>query len=87
MEKQQKELEKQKKTKKEEAKPAAVEVEEEADVVNRIEFEGKKYLRSKKTGIVYNMEQDVVGKWNEEKKRVDFDVVDEESEEEYEDDN
>jgi hypothetical protein len=86
--KQQKEVEKQKKPKKEEAKPAAqVEDEEEADVVNKIEFEGKKYLRSKKTGIVYNMEQDVVGKWNVEKKRVDFNVEEEESEEEYEDDN
>ena len=83
--KQQKELEKQKKPK--EAKPAAqVEDEEEADVVNKIEFEGKKYLRSKKTGIIYNMEQDVVGKWNAEKKRVDFNVEEEESEEEYEDD-
>ena len=84
--KQQKELEKQKKSK-EEAKPAAqVEDEEEADVVNKIEFEGKKYLRSKKTGIIYNMEQDVVGKWNAEKKRIDFNVEEEESEEEYEDD-
>jgi hypothetical protein len=84
--KQQKELEKQKKPK-EEAKPAAqVEDEEEADVVNKIEFEGKKYLRSKKTGIIYNMEQDVVGKWNAEKNRVDFNVEEEESEEEYEDD-
>jgi hypothetical protein len=55
--------------------------------VNKIEFEGKKYLRSKKTGIIYNMEQDVVGKWNAEKNRVDFNVEEEESEEEYEDDN
>jgi hypothetical protein len=86
--KQQKEVEKPKKPKKEEAKPATqVEDEEEADVVNKIEFEGKKYLRSKKTGIIYNMEQDVVGKWNAEKKRVDFNVEEEESEEEYEDDN
>jgi hypothetical protein len=86
-EKAKKELAKQKKPK-EEAKPAAqVEDEEEADVVNKIEFEGKKYLRSKKTGIIYNMEQDVVGKWNAEKKRVDFNVEEEESEEEYEDDN
>ena len=88
-EKSKKDSPKQKKTKKEEAKPAAAQVEdeEEADVVNKIEFEGKKYLRSKKTGIVYNMEQDVVGKWNTEKKRVDFNVEEEESEEEYDDDN
>ena len=87
-EKSKKDSTKQKKTKKEEAKPAAqVEDEEEADVVNKIEFEGKKYLRSKKTGIVYNMEQDVVGKWNVDKKRIDFNIEEEESEEEYEDDN
>ena len=87
-EKAKKDSPKQKKTKKEEVKPAAqVEDEEEADVVKKIEFEGKKYLKSKKTGIIYNMEQDVVGKWNEEKNRVDFNVEEEESEEEYEDDN
>ena len=68
-------------------KSVPVEAEEEADVVKKIEFEGKKYLKSKKTGIIYNMEQDVVGKWNVEKKRVDFNVEEEESEEEYDDDN
>ena len=57
---------------------------EEADVVKKIEFEGKKYLKSKKTGIVYNMEQDVIGKWNESKQRIDFDEVDEEIADEYE---
>lgn len=57
---------------------------EEADVVKKIEFEGKKYLKSKKTGIVYNMEQDVIGKWNESKQRIDFNEVDEEIEDEYE---
>jgi hypothetical protein len=31
------------------------------------------------------MEQDVIGKWNEEKNRIDFDVQDEESEDEYDD--
>ena len=68
-------------------KSVPVEAEEEADVVKKIEFEGKKYLKSKKTGIIYNMEQDVVGKWNAEKNRVDFNVEEEESEEEYDDDN
>ena len=87
-EKAKKDSSKQKKTKKEEVKPASpVEEEEEADVVKKIEFEGKKYLKSKKTGIIYNMEQDVVGKWNAEKNRVDFNVEEEESEDEYEDDN
>ena len=60
---------------------------EEADVVKKIMFEGKKYLKSKNTGIIYNMEQDVIGKWNEEKNRIDFNVADEESEDEYDEDN
>jgi hypothetical protein len=59
---------------------------EEADVVKKIMFEGKKYLKSKNTGIIYNMEQDVIGKWNEEKNRIDFNVADEESEDEYDED-
>jgi hypothetical protein len=62
-------------------------VAEEADVVKKIMFEGKKYLKSKNTGIIYNMEQDVIGKWNEEKNRIDFNVADEESEDEYDEDN
>jgi hypothetical protein len=59
---------------------------EEADVVKKIMFEGKKYLKSKNTGIIYNMEQDVIGKWNEAKNRIDFDVADEESEDEESED-
>jgi predicted nucleotidyltransferase len=66
--------------------PAFVEPPEEADVVKKIVFEGKKYLKSKNTGIIYNMEQDVIGKWNEEKNRIDFDETGEESEEEYDED-
>ena len=58
---------------------------DEADVVKKITFEGKKYLRSKKSGIVYNMEQDVIGKWNEEKQRIDFNEADDKSDEESED--
>jgi hypothetical protein len=61
-------------------------VEEEADVVKKIMFEGKKYLKSKNTGIIYNMDQDVIGKWNEEKQRIDFNEQDEESEDEYDED-
>jgi hypothetical protein len=52
-------------------------------------FEDKKYLKSKKTGIVYdyneyvnNGEQVVVGKWNESANKIDFNDA-EESEEEY----
>jgi hypothetical protein len=61
--------------------------EEEPDVVKKIDFEGKKYLKSKNTGIIYNMDQEVIGKWNEEKQRIDFNEVAEELEEEYDDDN
>jgi hypothetical protein len=60
------------------------EVEEEPDVVKRFEFEGVKYLKSKNTGIIYNMEQDVIGKWNDETQKIDFTKDDgEEEEEEY----
>ena len=78
-----------KSAKKPAAKPAEPEVEEEPDVVKKIEFEGKKYLKSKKSGIVYdyneyvkNGEQVVVGKWNDDKNKIDF-ANKEEEEEEY----
>lgn len=58
---------------------------EEADVVKKIMFEGKKYLKSKNTGVIYNMDQDQIGKWNEEKQRIDFNE-EEELEEEYDED-
>ena len=76
------------------AKAASASEEEEKapDVVKKIEFEGKKYLKSKGTGIIYdyneytqNAEQVVVGKWNETKNKIDFSNS-EESEEEYESD-
>lgn len=64
---------------------------EEPDVVKKIEFEGKKYLKSKKSGIIYdyneyvkNSEQVVIGKWNEKTNKIDFTDDGEESEEEYE---
>ena len=81
-----------KKTKKApESKAAKVEEpEEEQDVVKKFEHEGKKYLRSKKSGVIYdykewtqNQEQVVVGKWNESKNKIDFEEAGEESEEEY----
>jgi hypothetical protein len=80
-----------------EAKPAAkveakMEVEaeeEEPDVVKKIDFEGKKYLKSKKTGIIYdyneyvtNQEQVVVGKWNADTNKIDFQAAAESEEEE-----
>jgi chemotaxis protein histidine kinase CheA len=68
-------------------KKAAKVVEEEEevpDVVKRFEFEGVKYLKSKNTGIIYNLEQDVIGKWNEKTGKIDFEEVgSEEEEEEY----
>ena len=63
----------------------------EPDVVKKIDFEGKKYLLSKTTGLIYdykeyvtNGEQKVLGHWNETKSKIDFSPdSDEESEEEY----
>ena len=62
-----------------------------ADVVKKIEFEGKKYLKSKKTGIVYDYEeyvksgdQVIVGKWNEATNKLDFESARSEEESEYE---
>ena len=75
---------KEKKSEKVVAVVEADEVEEEPDVVKRFEFEGVKYLKSKNTGIIYNMEQDVIGKWNEATQKIDFNKEEgEEEEEEY----
>jgi hypothetical protein len=82
-----KEAEKAKKEAEKKPKKEEKKVEEEADVVKKFEYEGTKYLKSKKTGIVYNMEQEVVGKWDEERKKIIFDEEEsdeEEEEEEYE---
>jgi len=71
-------------------KAAAKEEDDEPDVVKKIEFEGKKYLKSKKTGIIYdyqeyvkNGEQVVVGQWNDSNNKIEFTTSGEESEEEY----
>ena len=80
-----------KEAKKKPAAAAAVDEEEEPDVVKKIEFEGNKYLKSKKTGVVYdyteyvkNGEQVVIGKWNDASNKIDFNKTsDEEEEEEY----
>ena len=81
-----KEAAKSKSSKKAAAQP---EEDEEPDVVKKIEFEGKKYLKSKKTGIIYdyneyvkNGEQVVIGKWNDTSNKIEFEA-DEEEEEEY----
>jgi len=73
-----------KKSSSEEKKASKKEEEEKPDVVKRIEYEGKKYLKSKNTGVIYNMDQDVVGKWNEATNKIDFDEPEsEEDEDEY----
>jgi len=83
-----------KSSKKPESKPtaAASEEDDEQDVVKKIEFEGKKYLKSKKTGIVYDYnkymtegEQIVVGKWSDSANKIIFndDGESEESDDEY----
>jgi len=77
-----------KKAKPVEKKVSKVKVEEDeevADIVKRFEYEGVKYLKSKNTGIVYNMNQDAVGKWNEKTSKIDFsEAGSEEEEDEYE---
>ena len=81
-----KEAAKQKKTEEKAAKdlaPPLEKVEEEADVVRKFEHEGKSYYKSKNTGVIYNMDQEVVGKWNAERNDIDFE--EEEEEEEYDD--
>lgn len=80
------------KSKKSKKAAEPVEDDEEQEKVKKIEFEGKKYLKSAKTGIIYdyiefvkNQEQVVVGQWNESKNKIDFSSpTDEESEDEYE---
>ena len=65
--------------------------EQQQDVVKKIEIDGKKYLKSKNTGVIYDYikyakegEQVVIGKWNDSLNKIDFVENDEESEEEYE---
>ena len=54
---------------------------EEVDDVVRIEYKGVKYLKSENTGVIYNMDEDVVGKWNDKTKEIDFEEQEEEEEE------
>jgi hypothetical protein len=76
-----------KKAAKSEPKVEEPKAEEEGDVVKKIDFEGKKYLKSKKTGIVYDYneyvskgEQVVVGRWNEKTNKIDFESCESEAE-------
>ena len=86
--KKEKEAKKEPKTSKKEEEE---ESSEQPEVVKKIEYDGKKYLKSKKTGIVYDyakyvgeQQQVVVGHWNESKNKIDF--TESESEEEEEED-
>jgi hypothetical protein len=77
-----------KKTQKKAAEPVQ---EEEPVKVKRIEFEGKKYLKSKNdSGIIYDYdawvkegEQVIVGKWSDAENKIIFNKTEEEEEEEY----
>ena len=79
LEKEAKKLEKDaKKAEKETKKPGD---EQEVDVVRKFEYEGTTYLKSKNTGVVYNMDQELVGKWNETTQKIDFEDIEEEEDE------
>jgi hypothetical protein len=49
--------------------------------VKKFDYKGTKYLKSG-NGVVYNMEQDEVGVWNDETKEIEFKEAEEEEEEE-----
>ena len=73
---------------KEETKSEATE-EEEEEIVKKIKFEGKYYLKSQKSGIIYDYnahvncnEQVVVGVWNESDKTINFNKDENESSDE-----
>ena len=56
----------------------------EKDRVKPFVFNGEKYLKSQNTGIVYNLEHDASGKWDESAKQIIFYEEDEEEEGEEE---
>jgi chemotaxis protein histidine kinase CheA len=64
-----------------EAQIENVSKEEEQDVVRKFDFEGVTYLKSKFTGVIYNMDHELIGKWNEETQKIDFEEFDDEEEE------
>ena len=64
------------------------EEEEETDVVIRVEIDNKKYLKSKKSGVIYDASShEEIGVWNEKTQVIDYYAEDNEEEEyeEYED--
>jgi hypothetical protein len=60
------------------------EKEDEEEVVNveKLEFEGVKYYKSKESGLIYNLDEEEVGKWDEKTKKIIFETNDDELEEE-----
>lgn len=50
--------------------------EEEQEVVKMINYNGKQYYKGKKSGIIYNMEQEEIGIWNKKTKSIIFNEVD-----------
>ena len=61
--------------------------EDKADKVKKFNYEGVDYYRSTNTGVIYNMDQDVIGVWNKTTEKIDFtNGESEEDEEDYEED-
>lgn len=60
---------------------AAAAESEETDKVKKFKHNDIDYLKSTKTGVVYNMEQEVVGVWDETSKEIVFQKATEESDE------
>ena len=93
LEKAEKEAKKAEKAEKEAKKETKkVEKDDEPEVVKKITYEGKTYLKSKNSGVIYDYDkyvneeqQVVVGKWNETTEKVEF-IKEEESADEYESD-
>jgi hypothetical protein len=54
---------------------------EEEDECIKMMYEGKEFIKSIKTNVIYNMDEEVVGKFNEKTKKIEFD--EEFQEEEY----
>lgn len=84
-EKKEKAEKKEKPEKNQEKKETPKETDDNVDVVKKFTYEGVKYLKSKKTHIVYNMEQDVVGKWNPETAKMEWNNTDKVNDEEESD--
>jgi len=80
-----------KETAKEEVKETAKEEVEKEEVICKITYEGKKYLKSKASGVIYDQEKYVktqalvvVGQWDEKYDKIKFSACEESEEEEEE---